>query len=67
MNKTLRTSLWIIGTLLLIANFFALVIALTDIIPESPLKEYGLLIGISFIVIGGFMRQAYYTQKKKYS
>jgi hypothetical protein len=65
MNKPLTTTLWLIGILLLIANFVALVIALTDIIPESPLRDYGFIIGLSFIVIGGFMRQAYFTKKEK--
>ena len=50
--------------LLLVANFIALVIALTNIWPDNPLKEHRLLIGIAFIVFGGLMRQALKRKSK---
>ena len=41
----------------LVINFVVLVIALTNIIEQNPLKEYRLILGISFIALGGFTRQ----------
>ncbi len=49
---------------LLIANLIALTIALTSSNPENPLKEYRLILGISFITIGGFLRESYKRNKK---
>jgi len=42
-----------------------LVIALTDIYPVLKLKEYGFVIGIVFISLGGFTRQAYTKWKEQ--
>ncbi len=54
MDRIVRLLLWA----LLIICFIALVIALTDIWPDNPLKNYKFLIGIAFITIGGFTRLA---------
>jgi len=39
-----------------IINFLALVVALTQLIPDNPLIEYRLSLGISFIVFAGLAR-----------
>jgi len=58
MKKIIKWSVII----LLLINLVALTIALTSSSPENPLKEYRLILGISFITIGGFLRESY---KKK--
>lgn len=42
--------------IVLVINFLLLVIALTDFIPDNPLKEYSVVLVISFVVIAGFAR-----------
>ena len=49
--------------ILLLANLVALTIALTSSNPENPLKEYRLILGISFITIGGILRESYKRNK----
>jgi len=41
-----------------------LTIALTDLIPENPFREYRLIIGIGFLTISGFIRNAYKNRKR---
>ncbi len=41
---------------LLVINFVALVIALTNIIPDNPMKEYSLWLVVSFVLIAGVAR-----------
>jgi len=41
-----------------------LTIALTDLIPENPFKEYRIIIGIGFITLSGFIRNAYKNRKR---
>lgn len=36
-----------------------LIVALTDTIPSEPLKEYRTMIGLIFLMFGGFTRIAY--------
>ena len=54
-----RKVIWCLMIIALLLNFLALIIALTNIIPDNPLKDYRLIIGISFITIGGFVRIRY--------
>ena len=50
--------------LIVVVNFIALVLALTDIWPDNPFKEYRWLIGISFLAFAGFLRQALKRKSK---
>ena len=50
--------------ILLIVNLVALTIALTSSNPENPLKEYRLILGLSLITIGGFLRESFKRNKK---
>ena len=52
-RKIIRNVLLVV----LVINFLALVLALTHFVPNNPLIEYRLLLGISFIVMAGFARQ----------
>ncbi len=49
----------IILALLWIAIFAILIIALTDLIPNNPFREYRLLVGLAFIVISKFLGKIY--------
>ncbi len=49
----------IILALVWISSLIILIVALTDIFPDNPFKEYRLIVGIGFIVITGFIRIAY--------
>ena len=40
-------------------SFSSLIVALTDTIPSEPLKEYRTMIGLVFLMFGGFTRIAY--------
>ena len=64
-NIFFRKAIWGLIILALLLNFLALIIALTNIIPDNPLKDYRLIIGISFIAIGGFVREKYKRTKSK--
>ena len=50
---------WIIAPLIMIISLSLLFIALTNILPDNPLKEYRLIIGLGFIAISGFIGIAY--------
>ena len=41
-------TIWIIALIILI-------ISLTDVLPDSPLKEYRLVSGLGFIAVSGFI------------
>lgn len=53
MDRLTSIVLWII----LILNFAALLIALTNLWPDSPLNEYRIHLVVLFIALGGFMRR----------
>ena len=59
-NKTV----WYFIILALIVNFVMLIIALTNTNHDNPLKEYRLVLGISFVAIGGFVRNKYKRVKQ---
>ena len=42
-----------------IASFVLLVIALTDLVPDNPLKEYSFTIGIGFITVSYLVKLVY--------
>jgi hypothetical protein len=50
---------WIITSLIMIISLSLLLISLTNILPDNPLKEYRLIIGVGFICISGFIGTAY--------
>ena len=52
LRKLIRNVLMV----LTVINFLALVLALTQLIPDNPLVEYRLLLGISFIIFAGSAR-----------
>jgi hypothetical protein len=45
--------------LIWISSLIILIIALTDLYPNNPFKEYRLSVGIGFIAITGFLKIAY--------
>jgi len=45
--------------LIWISCLIILIVALTDLYPNNPFKEYRLIAGIGFIAITGFLRIAY--------
>lgn len=55
---------WIIAILAWVFCLVLLIISLTDIVPDSPLREYRLIIGFGFIVISGLIVFAYQKQIK---
>jgi len=56
--------IWIFSILIWVIMLIVLTIALTDLIPENPFREYRILIGIGFITISGFIRNAYKNRKR---
>jgi hypothetical protein len=54
----------IIVSIVWIAWLTILTIALTDLVPNNPFKEYRFIIGMGFLTISGFIRQAYRKQLK---
>jgi len=57
---------WIIALLVWIFGLIILIIALTNLIPNNPFKEYRLIIGLGFLVISGFIGNLYKKQKKQH-
>jgi hypothetical protein len=50
--------------LIIVANLILLIIALTD--KSSEFYNYRLVIGISFIMFGGFLRHHFLSNNKNY-
>ena len=57
-----QLKLLIILSILCVISLVVLIIALTDIYPVPQLTEHRTVVGLGFLMIGGFTRQAY----KKY-
>ena len=55
---------WYVIISALTINFVMLIIALTNTNPDNQLKEYRLVLGISFVAIGGFVRNKYKRVKQ---
>lgn len=55
----------LIIALLWISSLVLLIIALTNIVPNNPFKEYRLVIGIGFMAITGFLGKGYNALIKK--
>jgi hypothetical protein len=49
----------IILALIWISSLIILIIALTDILPNNPFKDYRLIVGIAFLVLSSFLGFAY--------
>lgn len=62
---TSRKLLWSIAILAWIANLVILVIALTDVVPNNPFKQYGFIIGLGLVTITGLMRIEYRREKNQ--
>ena len=62
MNTWIRLA-WILAIMLWISLLIALIIALTDLIPNNILQPYRILLGIGLITVTGFMRNAYKKSK----
>jgi hypothetical protein len=52
-RKLLRYGLMVI----LVINFFALIIALTNLIEDNPLRDYRIALVVSFVAIAALARQ----------
>jgi hypothetical protein len=50
---------WISAPLIWITGLILIIIALTNIIPENPLKQYRLIIVLGFFCVSGFIRIFY--------
>ena len=55
----------VILTFLSVVSLVILVIALTDIYPVQKLTENRTVVGLVFLMIGGFTRQAYQKYKNQ--
>lgn len=60
MNRLITVVLWV----LMIPTFLALLIALLDLLPDSPLNEYRIHLVVLFIALGGLMRRRLKKQSK---
>ncbi|MBA4411309.1 MAG: hypothetical protein Q8S54_14720 [Bacteroidota bacterium] len=63
--NTISKVFWGIAIIIWIFSLIILIVALTDLIPNNSLKEYRFFIGIGFLTISGFIRQAYKRYIKK--
>lgn len=59
MNRVIILLFWT----LLIINAVILIVTIIDLWPNNPFHEYSFLLVISFLTLGGFLRQKI---KKKY-
>lgn len=50
---------WILAPVICIGSLIILVIALTNISPENPLREYRILVGLAFLSLNGIIIRAY--------
>jgi hypothetical protein len=55
----MKKTILIVLALIWISCLIILIIALTDIVPNNPFKDYRYIVGIGFIAISGFIRMAY--------
>ena len=66
-KKILTWTSWILGAVAMLICILAVVLALTDVYPESPFKaplqENRFVVVIIGLTIGGFLRNAYYKRK----
>jgi len=58
-GNNMRLYILIVLCILSTISMGFLIVALTDIMPSEPLKEYRTVIAIGFIMFGGFTRIAY--------
>lgn len=50
---TMTKLFWISAPLIWTISLILLIIALTNIIPGNPLKQYSLIVGLGFICVSG--------------
>jgi hypothetical protein len=50
---------WIFSSLIWICSLIILIVALTNILPNNPFKDYRLVIGIGFLCITGLIKIIY--------
>jgi len=56
--STITKLIWFFSIIIWFISLGLLIIALTDLMPNSSLKEYRFFIGMLFITISGFIRHA---------
>ena len=64
--NSLTKIIWAFSIFIWLIVLIVLTIALTDLIPDNPFREYGFIIGIGFISLSGFMRNAYKKRGNKW-
>ena len=50
---------WISAPIIWIISLVILIIALTNFVPDNPLKQYSLIIGLGFVCVTGLIRILY--------
>lgn len=55
----MKKPILIILILIWISSLLTLIIALTDLIPNNPLQEFRLIVGLGFITLSGLIRIAW--------
>jgi len=55
----MKKLLLVLPALLWLICLGILIVALTDLLPNNPFREYRLLVGIAFIVITRLIRETY--------
>ena len=67
MNNKLRKTLRNLLMAVLVVIFLALVVSLTKLLPENPLAEYRLVLGVSFVVVAALARKVCSSCQKEAS
>ena len=55
----MRKTIMIFLALIWISSLIVLVIALTDLVPNNPFKDYRLIVGLAFLALTGFIGMAF--------
>ena len=55
----MKKTIMIFLALIWISSLIILIIALTDLVPNNPFKDYRLIVGIVFLAMTGFIGMAY--------
>lgn len=55
----MKKTILIVLALIWILSLIILIIALTDLVPNNPFKDYRLIVGIIFLAMTGFIGMAY--------
>jgi len=55
----MKRTVLIVLALIWILSLIILIIALIDLVPNNPVKDYRLIVGIIFLAMTGFIKIAY--------